>query len=150
MENESGALSRVSGLFSARGYNIESLTVAPTEDPTLSRMTIVTSGSDPVIEQIIKQLSENQADVAFFPYGRLAEIASLLGEKTGIYLNHKVDNVAIICKNMPEETGFDISLFRDIRFAEPSIIEKPSFSLSLDSSEHVLIGAWVNLSGSLK
>ena len=49
MENESGALSRVSGLFSARGYNIESLTVAPTEDPTLSRMTIVTSGSDPVI-----------------------------------------------------------------------------------------------------
>ena len=101
-------------------------------------------------EQIIKQLSENQADVAFFPYGRLAEIASLLGEKTGIYLNHKVDNVAIICKNMPEETGFDISLFRDIRFAEPSIIEKPSFSLSLDSSEHVLIGAWVNLSGSLK
>ena len=58
MENESGALSRVSGLFSARGYNIESLTVAPTEDPTLSRMTIVTSGSDPVIEQIIKQLNK--------------------------------------------------------------------------------------------
>tara|TARA_B100000035_G_C21037138_1_gene571704 strand:+ start:5359 stop:5829 length:471 start_codon:yes stop_codon:yes gene_type:complete len=58
MENESGALSRVSGLFSARGYNIESLTVAPTEDPTLSRMTIVTSGSDSVIEQIIKQLNK--------------------------------------------------------------------------------------------
>jgi acetolactate synthase-1/3 small subunit len=58
MENEAGALSRVSGLFSARGYNIESLTVAPTEDPTLSRMTIVTSGSDPVIEQIIKQLNK--------------------------------------------------------------------------------------------
>lgn len=58
MENESGALSRVSGLFSARGYNIESLTVAPTEDPTLSRMTIVTSGSDDVIEQIIKQLNK--------------------------------------------------------------------------------------------
>ncbi|KRO78633.1 MAG: acetolactate synthase small subunit [Nitrosomonadales bacterium] len=58
MENESGALSRVSGLFSARGYNIESLTVAPTEDPTLSRMTIVTSGSDAVIEQIIKQLNK--------------------------------------------------------------------------------------------
>lgn len=58
MENESGALSRVSGLFSARGYNIESLTVAPTEDPSLSRMTIVTSGSDEVIEQIIKQLNK--------------------------------------------------------------------------------------------
>ncbi len=58
MENEAGALSRVAGLFSARGYNIESLTVAITEDPTLSRMTIVTSGSDDVIEQIIKQLNK--------------------------------------------------------------------------------------------
>src|SRR5215211_6063045 len=58
LENEAGALSRVSGLFSARGYNIESLTVAPTEDATLSRMTIVTSGSDEVIEQITKQLNK--------------------------------------------------------------------------------------------
>jgi len=58
LENEAGALSRVSGLFSARGYNIESLTVAPTEDPSLSRMTIVTTGSDDVIEQITKQLNK--------------------------------------------------------------------------------------------
>ncbi len=58
LENEAGALSRVSGLFSARGYNIESLTVAPTEDATLSRMTIVTSGSDDVVEQITKQLNK--------------------------------------------------------------------------------------------
>lgn len=58
MENEAGALSRVAGLFSARAYNIESLTVAPTEDETLSRMTIVTSGSEEVIEQIIKQLNK--------------------------------------------------------------------------------------------
>ncbi|BBE51605.1 Acetolactate synthase isozyme 3 small subunit [Ferriphaselus amnicola] len=58
MENEAGALSRVAGLFSARGYNIESLTVAPTEDATMSRMTIVTSGSDDVIEQINKQLNK--------------------------------------------------------------------------------------------
>ncbi|MDD3883402.1 MAG: acetolactate synthase small subunit [Gallionella sp.] len=58
MVNEAGALSRVAGLFSARGYNIESLTVAPTEDLTLSRMTIVTSGSDAVIEQINKQLNK--------------------------------------------------------------------------------------------
>ena len=58
MENEAGALSRVAGLFSARGYNIESLSVAPTEDPTMSRMTIVTSGSDEVIEQINKQLNK--------------------------------------------------------------------------------------------
>ena len=58
LENESGALSRVAGLFSARGYNIETLTVAPTEDPSLSRLTIVTSGSDEVIEQITKQLNK--------------------------------------------------------------------------------------------
>jgi len=58
IENEAGALSRVAGLFSARGYNIESLTVAPTEDSTLSRMTVVTYGSDDVIEQITKQLNK--------------------------------------------------------------------------------------------
>ena len=58
IENEAGALSRVAGLFSARGYNIESLTVAATEDITMSRMTVVTSGSDEVIEQIIKQLNK--------------------------------------------------------------------------------------------
>jgi len=57
LENEPGALSRVVGLFSARGYNIETLTVAPTEDVTLSRMTIVTAGSDEVIEQITKHLN---------------------------------------------------------------------------------------------
>jgi acetolactate synthase-1/3 small subunit len=57
IENEPGALSRVVGLFSARGYNIESLSVAPTEDPSLSRMTIVTMGSDDVIEQITKHLN---------------------------------------------------------------------------------------------
>ena len=58
LENEAGALSRVAGLFSARAYNIESLTVAPTDDPTLSRMTIVTSGTDDIIEQISKQLNK--------------------------------------------------------------------------------------------
>ena len=58
LENEAGALSRVAGLFSARGYNIETLTVAPTEDASLSRMTIVTTGSDDIIEQINRQLNK--------------------------------------------------------------------------------------------
>lgn len=58
LENEAGALSRVSGLFSARAFNIESLTVAPTEDPSVSRMTLVTVGSDAIVEQIIKQLNK--------------------------------------------------------------------------------------------
>lgn len=58
VENESGALSRIAGLFSARGYNIESLTVAPTDDPSLSRMTLVTCGNDDIVEQIKKQLNK--------------------------------------------------------------------------------------------
>ena len=58
LENEAGALSRVSGLFSARAFNIESLTVAVTEDPSVSRMTIVTVGSEEIIEQITKQLNK--------------------------------------------------------------------------------------------
>lgn len=57
MENEPGALSRVVGLFSARGYNIETLTVSPTEDSTLSRMTVVSIGSEDIIEQITKHLN---------------------------------------------------------------------------------------------
>ncbi len=58
MENEPGALSRVVGLFSQRNYNIETLTVAPTEDPTLSRLTLTTAGQDEMIEQITKNLNK--------------------------------------------------------------------------------------------
>lgn len=57
IENESGALSRVSGLFSARGYNIHALTVAPTDDETISRLTLVTSGTEQQVEQIVKHLN---------------------------------------------------------------------------------------------
>ena len=58
LENEAGALSRVSGLFSARAYNIESLTVAPTDDPTISRITVVAFGEDAIVQQIITQLNK--------------------------------------------------------------------------------------------
>jgi acetolactate synthase-1/3 small subunit len=58
LQNEAGALSRVAGLFSTRGYNIESLSVAATDDPTVSRLTLVTSGSDLVIQQIANQLNK--------------------------------------------------------------------------------------------
>ena len=56
LQNESGALSRVAGLFSSRGYNIESLSVSATDDPALSRITLVTQGSDAVVQQIVNQL----------------------------------------------------------------------------------------------
>lgn len=58
LENKFGALNRVAGMFSAKGYNLESITVGPTEDLSVSRMTIVTRGDDSIIEQIIKQLNK--------------------------------------------------------------------------------------------
>jgi acetolactate synthase I/III small subunit len=58
LQNEAGALTRVAGLFFTRGYNIESLSVAPTDDPTVSRITLVTKGEDPVIQQIVNQLNK--------------------------------------------------------------------------------------------
>ena len=78
LENEPGALSRVVALFSARGYNIESLTVAPTEDPSLSRMTITTSGSDDVIEQITKHLN------------RLIEVVKVVDLTEGSYTEREL------------------------------------------------------------
>ena len=78
LENESGALSRVAGLFSARGYNIESLTVAPTEDPSLSRMTIVTRGSEEIIEQITKQLN------------KLVEVVKLVDLSEGAHIEREM------------------------------------------------------------
>ncbi len=78
LENEPGALSRVVGLFSARGYNIETLTVAPTEDATLSRMTIATHGSDEVIEQITKHLN------------RLVEVVKVVDLTEGAHLEREL------------------------------------------------------------
>jgi acetolactate synthase-1/3 small subunit len=78
MENEAGALSRVAGLFSARGYNIESLTVAPTEDPSLSRMTLVTSGTDEIIEQITKQLN------------KLIDVVKLVDMTEGVHIEREM------------------------------------------------------------
>lgn len=78
MENESGTLSRVVGLFSARGYNIETLTVAPTEDPTISRMTVVTTGSDEVIEQIVKHLN------------RLIEVVKVVDLTGGMHIEREL------------------------------------------------------------
>jgi len=78
LENEPGALARVVGLFAQRSYNIETLTVAPTEDPTLSRMTITTSGPDRVIEQITKQLN------------KLIEVVKLVDLTEGAHLEREL------------------------------------------------------------
>ena len=101
MENEAGALSRVAGLFSARGYNIESLTVAVTEDATLSRMTIVTSGSDEVIEQIIKQLN------------KLIDVVKVLDLNDGKYIERELMLVKVkATANFKDEMKRMCDIFR--------------------------------------
>jgi len=101
MENEAGALSRVAGLFSARGYNIESLTVAPTEDETLSRMTIVTRGSDEIIEQINKQLN------------KLIEVVAVMDLTEGEHLERELMLVKVRAEgNAREEIKRMADIFR--------------------------------------
>ena len=78
LENEPGALSRVVGLFSQRNYNIETLTVAPTEDPTLSRLTLTTVGQDEVIEQITKNLN------------KLIEVVKLVNLSEGAHIEREL------------------------------------------------------------
>jgi acetolactate synthase-1/3 small subunit len=101
LENEAGALSRVSGLFSARGYNIESLTVAPTEDPTLSRLTLVTRGSDDVIEQITKQLN------------KLVDVVKLIDLTEGAHIEREMLLIKVNATgNMREEVKRLVDIFR--------------------------------------
>ncbi|MFN3581333.1 MAG: acetolactate synthase small subunit [Pseudomonas sp.] len=83
LENEPGALSRVVGLFSQRNYNIETLTVAPTEDPTLSRLTLTTIGQDEVIEQITKNLN------------KLIEVVKLVNLSEGSHIERELMLVKI-------------------------------------------------------
>jgi acetolactate synthase-1/3 small subunit len=101
LENESGALSRVAGLFSARGYNIESLSVAPTEDATLSRLTLVTRGSDDVIEQITKQLN------------KLVDVVKLTDLAEGPHIEREMLLIKVMASNsMRDEVKRLVDIFR--------------------------------------
>ncbi len=102
LENEAGALSRVAGLFSARGYNIESVTVAPTEDPSMSRMTLVTSGTDEIIEQITKQLN------------KLVDVIKLIDLTEGIHIERELMlvKVNVSTAHQREEIKRFVDIFR--------------------------------------
>ena len=101
VENEAGALSRVVSLFAARGYNIETLTVAPTEDSTLSRLTIVTSGSDDVIEQITKHLN------------RLIEIVKVVDLTDGSHIERELMMIKVRAVGKErEEIKRTVDIFR--------------------------------------
>ncbi|GMQ96535.1 MAG: acetolactate synthase small subunit [Gammaproteobacteria bacterium] len=99
MENEPGALSRVAGLFSARGYNIESLAVAPTDDPTLSRMTLVTCGTDEILEQIKKQLN------------KLIDVVKLVDLTEGAHIEREMMLMKVMAE---EDTREEIKRVADI------------------------------------
>ena len=90
LQNEAGALSRVAGLFSTRGYNIESLSVAPTDDATVSRITMVTTGSDAIIQQIVNQLH------------KLIDVVRVEDMTTGEHLEREL--VLLKLKVRPEHT----------------------------------------------
>ena len=116
LENEAGALSRVAGLFSARGYNIETLTVAPTEDPSLSRMTIVTKGSDDVIEQITKHLN------------RLIEVVKVVDLTEGAYTERELMLVKVRAVGKERE---EMSRMADIFRGRIIDVTEKSYTLEL-------------------
>ena len=94
LQNEAGALARVASLFSTRGYNIESLNVAPTNDPTVSRLTLVTRGSDEVIDQISKQLA------------KLVDVVNIVDMTDDDHIEREL---ALIKLQLHERSGEDIS-----------------------------------------
>lgn len=106
LENESGALSRVIGLFSQRGYNIDSLTVAPTEDATLSKITIQTHGNQTVIEQIEKQLH------------KLIDVFRVSEMKKGQYIEREI----LLIKINIKENEKKIDIIQLIKLYHGSII----------------------------
>ena len=120
LENESGALSRVAGLFSARGYNIESLTVAPTDDESLSRMTIVTSGTDAVIEQITKQLN------------KLVDVVKLRDLTEGRHLGRELMLVKVYAVNADQKD--DIKRLVDIFRGRIIDVTESTYTLEMTGS----------------
>ena len=120
VENEAGALSRISGLFSARGYNIESLTVATTEDQTLSRMTIITTGSDRIIEQITKQLN------------KLVDVVKLQDFTEGNFIEREMMFVKV--KAQGESQRAEIKMLSDIFRARIIDVTDTTFCIELTGS----------------
>jgi len=123
MENEPGALSRVAGLFSARGYNIESLTVATTEDATLSRMTVVTTGNDAVIEQIIKQLN------------KLIDVVKVLDLNDGKHIERELMLIKVKASNAHRE---EMKRMCDIFRGRIIDVADNSFTIELTGSSNKL------------
>ena len=132
IENESGALSRVAGLFSARNYNIESLTVAATEDPSLSRMTLVTRGSDQIIEQITKQLN------------KLIDVVKLIDLADATHIERELMMVKV---NTSDDTREEIKRLADIFRGNVIDVTKHSYVIEITGNSEKLDAFLTSLNG---
>lgn len=129
VENEFGVLSRVAGLFSGRGFNIESLCVAETLDPTISTMTIVTSGNDAIIEQVLKQLN------------KLINVIKVVDFKDLDYVSREM---ALIKVNAEERTREEILRMVEIFRAKIIDVSPKTYTLLITGDEEK-IKAFINL-----
>ena len=120
VENKFGVLTRIAGLFSGRGYNIDTLNVAPTADPTASRMTIVTRGDDATIEQVVKQLS------------KLADIMKVQDFRDGEYVDRELVLVKV---GVDSKTRAEVMQITDIFRAKIVDVQPKSLTIEITGNE---------------
>lgn len=120
VENKFGVLTRVAGLFSGRGYNIDSLNVAPTADPTASRMTIVTRGDDATVDQIVKQLQ------------KLADVMKVVDFREGEYVDREL---ALVKVSVDSKTRAEVMQITDIFRAKIVDVQPKSLTVEITGDE---------------
>jgi len=120
VENKFGALTRIAGLFSGRGYNIDTLNVAPTQDPSASRMTIVTRGDDATLEQIVKQLN------------KLVDVLKVIDFRDGEYVDREL---ALVKVAVDSKSRAEVMQITDIFRAKIVDVQPKSVTIEITGSE---------------
>ena len=120
VENKFGALTRIAGLFSGRGYNIDTLNVAPTQDPSASRMTIVTRGDDATLEQIVKQLN------------KLVNVLKVIDFRDGEYVDREL---ALVKVEVDSKSRAEVMQITDIFRAKIVDVQPKSLTIEITGSE---------------
>ena len=120
VENKFGALTRIAGLFSGRGYNIDTLNVAPTQDPSASRMTIVTRGDDATLEQIVKQLN------------KLVDVLKVIDFRDGEYVDREL---ALVKVEVDSKSRAEVMQITDIFRAKIVDVQPKSVTIEITGSE---------------
>ena len=124
VENKFGALARIAGLFSGRGYNIDTLNVAPTQDPTVSRMTVVVKGDDTVVEQITKQLN------------KLVDVIKVQDFQEGEYVDRELVLVKV---GVDSKTRAEVMQICDIFRAKIVDVAQKALTVELTGNESKII-----------